>query len=76
MQTTHTGGSQSRGGSHLSHEKNTRIMQLEINRLRRRLRYKRRRGTPSSFDPSFDDDGDNSYHPRSRTPPNESFSYD
>ena len=32
--------------------------------------------TPSSTDPSFDDDGDGSYRPRSRTPPNESFSYD
>ena len=32
--------------------------------------------TPSSTDPSFDDNGDGSYRPRSRTPPNESFSYD
>ena len=30
MHTTHTRGSQSRGGSHLSHEENTRSMQLEI----------------------------------------------
>ena len=36
--TTHTGGSQSQGGSHLSHEENTRSMQLEIDRLRKRLR--------------------------------------
>ncbi|XP_050241410.1 uncharacterized protein LOC126690348 [Quercus robur] len=41
-------------------------MHLEINRLRRRLRCKRRRGTPSSSDPSSNDDGDNSYHPRRR----------
>ena len=30
MHTTHTRGSQSRGGSHLSHEENTKSMQLEI----------------------------------------------
>ena len=51
-------------------------MQLEIDRLRRRQRCERRRRTPSDFDPSSDDDGDGSYRPRSRTPPNESFSYD
>ena len=33
VHTTHTGGSQSRGGSHLSHEENTRSMQLEIDHL-------------------------------------------
>ena len=48
-------------------------MQLEIDRLRRRLHRERCRGTPSSFGPSSDDDSNNSYHPRSRTPPNESF---
>ena len=30
----------------------------------------------SYSNPSFDDDGDGSYRPRSRTPPSESFSYD
>ena len=76
VHTTHTGGSQSRGGSHLSHKENTRIMQLEINRLRRSLRHERCRGTLLSSNPSYDDDSDNSYHPRSRTPPSESFSCD
>ena len=51
-------------------------MQLEIDRLRRRLRRKRHRRTPSSSDPSSDDDNDNSYHSKSRTPPNDSFSCD
>ena len=51
-------------------------MQLEIDRLRRRLRRKRHRGTPSSSVLSFDDDNDNSYRSKSRTPPNESFSCD
>ena len=47
-------------------------MQLEIDRLRRRLRREWRRWTP--FD--FDDDGDGSYRLRSRIPPSESFSCD
>ena len=51
-------------------------MQLEIDRLHRRLRRKRHRRTPSSSDPSSDDDNDNSYHSKSRTPPNDSFSCD
>ena len=48
-------------------------MQLEIDRLRRRLCRERCRGTPSSSGPSSDDDSNNSYHPKSRTPPSESF---
>ena len=76
VHTTHTRGSQSRGGSHLSHEENTRSMQLEINRLRRRLHREQRRETPSSSDPSSEDDNDNSYRPKSKTPPSESFSCD
>ena len=51
-------------------------MQLEIDRLRRGLRCKRRRKTPSSFDLSSKDDGDGSYRPRLRTPLSESFLYD
>ena len=76
MHTTHTSRSQSRSGSHVSHEENTINMQLEIDRLQRRLRRERRRRTPSSFGPSSGDESDNSYRPRSRTPPSESFSYD
>ena len=41
--------------------------------MRRRLCRKRQRKTPSSSDPSSDDDGDGSYRLRSRTPPSESF---
>ena len=76
VHTTHTSRSQSRSESHVSHEVNTRTMQLEINRLRRRLRRKQWKGTPSNFDFSFNDDGNGSYRPRSRTPPSESFSCD
>ena len=74
--TTHTGRSQSQGGSHLSHEENIRSMQLEIDRLRRRLRHEWRRRTLPNSEPSSNDDGDSSYRPRSRTPPSESFSHD
>ena len=73
VHTAYTSRSQSQGGSHVSHEKNTRSMQLEIDCLRRRLRSERCRGTPSSSSPSSDDDSDNSYRPSFRTPPSESF---
>ena len=76
MHATYTNGSQSRGGSRVSLEKNTRSMQLKIDYLRRRLRREQRGGTPLSFGPSSDDDSDNSYRPRSKTPPSESFSCD
>ena len=51
-------------------------MQLEVDRLCRKLRRERGRRTPSGSDLSFDDNGDGSYKPRSRTPLSESFSYD
>ena len=51
-------------------------MQLEIDRLQRRLRHERQRKIHSSSNPSSDDDGDGSYRPRLRAPPSESFSYD
>ena len=39
--TTHTSRSQSRTGSHLSHEEDTRALQLEIDHLKRKLRHER-----------------------------------
>ena len=76
VHTTHTSRSQSSSGSHLSHEENTKAMQLEIDHLKRKLRHKRWRRTPSNFDFSSNDEEDGSYRPRSRTPSSESFSYD
>ena len=76
MHTTYTSRSQSRSESHVSHEENTRTMQLEIDCLRRRLRHERRRRTSSNSTFSSDDDGNGSYRPKSRTPPSESFSCD
>ena len=76
VHTTHTSKSQSQSGGHLSHEENIRAMQLEIDHLKRKLRHKRWRRTPSNFDFSSNDEEDGSYRPRSRTPSSESFSYD
>ena len=72
---THTSKSKSRGGSHISHKENTKSLQLEIDRLHKRLCHERQRRTPSDSDLSSDDEDDGSYKPRSRTPPSESFSY-
>ena len=76
MHTTHTSGSHSRGGSHLSHEKNTITMQLEIDHLKRSLRHEWRKRAPSISDFSSDGEEDGSYRPKSRIPSSESFSYD
>ena len=76
MHTTHTSRSQSRNGCHLSHEKDTKALQLEIDHLKRNLCHKWRKRTPSNFDFSSNDEEDGSYRRRSRTPPSESFSYD
>ena len=73
VHTTHTSGSHSRIGSHISHGEDTRNLQLEIDHLRRKLRLKQWRGPPSSSGSQSDDD--DNYRPKSRTLPNESFSY-
>ena len=39
VHTTHTSKSQSRSESHLSHEKNIKAMQLEIDHLKRKLHH-------------------------------------
>ena len=39
VHTTHTSKSHSWGGSHLSHEKNTKAIQKEIDHLKRSLRH-------------------------------------
>ena len=76
VHTIHTSRSQSRSGSHLSHEENTRAMQLEIDHLKRKLCHELQRRILSNSDFSSDDEEDGSYRPKSRTPPSESFSYD
>ena len=76
MHTTHTSRSQSRNGSHLSHEEDTKALQLEIDHLKRKLCHEQQKRTPSNFDSSIDDEENHSYRRRLRTPPNESFTYD
>ena len=76
MHTTHTSKSHSQSGSHISHEENTKAMQLEINFLKRKLCHEWQKRNSSNSNFSSSDEGDGSYRPRSRTPPNESFSCD
>ena len=76
VHTTQTNKSQSRGKSHLSHEENTRALQLEIDNLKRKLHHERRKQTPFNSNSSSDAEKDGSYRHRSRTPLSKSFSYD
>ena len=73
-QTTHTNRSQSRGKSHVSHAKNERDMQREIDELKKKLRRARRRRSPLGSESSSEDAEDATYKQQSRTPPNETFS--
>ena len=76
VHTSHTSRSQSQTRSHHSHKENTKAIQLEIDRLKRKLCHEWQRRTPSNFDFSSDDEEDGSYRRRSKTPPSESFSYE
>ena len=75
-QTTHTNRSQSRGKSHVSHAKNERDMQREIDELKKKLRRARRRRSSFGSKSSSGDTEDVTYRQRSRTPPSEAFSGD
>ena len=76
VRTTHTDQSQPRGGSHISHVENNRNLQLEIDQLKRELRYAKKKWTSSNSDYYSGDEQDINYRRRSRTPPSESFSYE
>ena len=76
VHTTHTSKSQSWGKSHVSHAKNDRDMQREINELKKELRHARRRHSLSSSEPSSEETDGASYRRRSRTLPSETFSYE
>ena len=73
VQTTHTNRSQSHGKSHVSHAKNERDVQCEIDELRRKLRRTRRRRSSLGSESSSEDIEDVTYKQRSRTPPSETF---
>ena len=76
VHTIHTSRSHSQGGNHLSHEKNNKAMQLEIDHLKKSLHHKRWKRAPSKSDFSSNNEEDSSYRCRLKTPPSESFLYD
>ena len=61
VQTTHTNRSQSRGRSHVSHAKDERDMQREIDELKKKLRRARRRRLTPKSESSFEDTDDATY---------------
>ena len=75
-QTMHTNRSQSHGKSHVSHAKNEKDMQREINELKKKLRRARLRRASFESESSSGDIEDDMYRQRSRTPPSETFSGD
>ena len=76
VQTTHTSKSQSRGKSHVSHAKNERDMQREIDELKKKLHRAQRRHSSPDSKPSSEETDDATYKRRFRTPPSETFSGD
>ena len=76
VQTTHTNRNQSRGRSHVSHVKDERDMQREIDELKKKLRRARRRRSTLESESSFEDTDDATYRRQSRTSPSETFSSD
>ena len=72
-QTTHINRSQLRGKSHVSHAKNERDMQREIDELKKKLRRAWRRRSPLGSESSSEDAEDATYRQRSRTPLSETF---
>ena len=76
VRTTHTTKSRSLGKSHVSHAKNHRDLQHEIDGLKRELRYARREHSPPCSEPSFVGTDGASYRRRSKTLRSETFSYE
>ena len=72
-QTMHTNKSQSRGKSHVSHAKNEKDIQREINELKKKLRRARWRRASFESESSSRDTKDDTYRQRSRTSPSETF---
>ena len=61
VQTTQTSRSQSRGKSHVSHAKNERDMQREIDELKKKLCHAWRRHSSPESESSFEDTDDATY---------------
>ena len=62
--------------SHVSHAKNERDMQREIDELKKELRHARRRRSSPDSKMSSEETNDATYRRRSKTPPSETFSGD
>ena len=60
-QTIHTNRSQSRGKSHVSHAENEKVMQREIDELKKKLRRARRRRASFESESSSGDTEDVTY---------------
>ena len=65
VQTTHTSKNQSWGKSHVSHAKNERDMQREIDELKKKLHRARRRRSSPEFESSSEETNDDMYRRRS-----------
>ena len=77
VHTSHTNRSHSQVGSHVSQRQNSnKAMQREINDLKKKLCRAQRKQTPFNSDASSNDEEDDNYRRRSRTPPSETFSCD
>ena len=77
VDTTQTSRSHTRMGSYMSQKRDDeRAMQREINDLKRRLRFAQRRQSLPGTNTPLDDENDDDYRQRSRTPPSETFSHE
>ena len=76
VNTTQISRSHSHVGSHISQRRDDeQVMQREINDLKRKLHLAQRRQSPFSPDTPLNDENDDDYRQRSRTPPSETFSH-
>ena len=75
LQTLHIGGSGYRRRGHAIHEQaDEKVMQREIDELKKQFRRAQRKQSPSNSNVSSNEEEDTSYRQRSGTPPSESFS--
>ena len=74
--STHTSKSQSQRKSHISHAKNERDMQREIDKQKKELRRAQQRHFSPDSELSSEETDDVTYKRRSKTPPSETFSSD
>ena len=77
LQMLHIGGSSFQRKGLVMHEQgDEKAMQRKIDELKRQLRRAQQKQSPPSSDVFSNDEEDTMYRQRSRTPPNESFSYE